>query len=424
MTRTLPWMKGSNGGSSTTKAGASKAQSISHTPKRRRLSTPSLSGDDLNTTGVSTPQRKARFRQSTTPSTPPFPALPVQEPMREGYAADDSWIMVEDEFLATAKLFTQHLHHAEYQRLKKQAEEHRAGNIARPVDGRTALPVSTMREKERKQQNNNITRIEQDDADGRDPWLHDPLLGALMDSPTKPKQLLTTLAPGRLTTRAAAGFLPTAQESQNSHRSEQPRSNSDTSKRTTDTTRRGHEIGRASRAAHSDTMDEDDSDDLDKPVRKIKPVTKRETRPPSPVKRSTNAEPKAMEPSLTSGIFARYARKSPSPVRTREYHAGTDTKQIDKKPKIERDETAPHKEKMSRAEMRAALRAKSTFRFDSWAEDTMPLNKHTTPASDILAKRSSKKDKINKQDSKTATDTTETKRRPSTTIEIPTFLDL
>lgn len=40
--------------------------------------------------------------------------------MKEGWNADDAWIMVEDEFLDTAKLFTQHLHFAEYKRLKHQ----------------------------------------------------------------------------------------------------------------------------------------------------------------------------------------------------------------------------------------------------------------------------------------------------------------
>lgn len=35
---------------------------------------------------------------------------------------DDEWMMVEDEFLQTAKLFTRHLHLAEYERLKKKIQ--------------------------------------------------------------------------------------------------------------------------------------------------------------------------------------------------------------------------------------------------------------------------------------------------------------
>jgi len=342
--------------------------------------------------------------------------------MRKGYAADDLWIMVEDEFLATAKLFTQHLHHAEYQRLKKQAEEHRAGNIARPVDGRTALPALARRETERRKQDHKITSIEQDDTDDKDPWLHDPLLGALMDSPTKPKQLLPTLGPGRSTTRAAAGFLPTAQESHDRSGSKQPPVNTDTSKRAANTTQQAQGNRRAERASHSDTMDEDDSDDLDKPVRKTKPITKRETRPPSPVKRTSTAKSQAMDRSSTRSIFARYAKKSPSPIQIRKPHISTNIKR--KETPTEHDVTASQAEKMSRAEMRAALRAKSSFTFDSWDEDPDPGRKHTAPALDILAKRSIKLEKADKQDRKITKDTTETKRRPSTTIEIPTFLDL
>jgi hypothetical protein len=80
--------------------------------------------------------------------------------MKDGLAGDDIWVMVEDEFLATAKAFTAHLHHAEYQRLKglaragmkRKSDGSSIGNsndkdwagsvgrtIARPVDGRARL---------------------------------------------------------------------------------------------------------------------------------------------------------------------------------------------------------------------------------------------------------------------------------------------
>ncbi|PVI08558.1 hypothetical protein DM02DRAFT_607946 [Periconia macrospinosa] len=45
---------------------------------------------------------------------------------------DDEWIMVEDEFLQTAKLFTRHLHLAEYERMKSTIDEKKS-NISRPV---------------------------------------------------------------------------------------------------------------------------------------------------------------------------------------------------------------------------------------------------------------------------------------------------
>lgn len=46
---------------------------------------------------------------------------------------DDEWMMVEDELLQTAKLFTQHLHLAEYETLKTKMEERRKEAAARPV---------------------------------------------------------------------------------------------------------------------------------------------------------------------------------------------------------------------------------------------------------------------------------------------------
>lgn len=46
---------------------------------------------------------------------------------------DDEWMMVEDELLQTAKLFTQHLHLAEYETLKARMEELKKEAVARPV---------------------------------------------------------------------------------------------------------------------------------------------------------------------------------------------------------------------------------------------------------------------------------------------------
>ena len=46
---------------------------------------------------------------------------------------DDEWMMVEDELLQTAKLFTQHLHLAEYETLKAKIEEQKNVVTPRPV---------------------------------------------------------------------------------------------------------------------------------------------------------------------------------------------------------------------------------------------------------------------------------------------------
>ena len=61
--------------------------------------------------------------------------------MHEGFDKDDVYIMVEDELLSVAKLFTQHLHHAEYMRMKEQAKARKLalGEIPRPTDTRTPM---------------------------------------------------------------------------------------------------------------------------------------------------------------------------------------------------------------------------------------------------------------------------------------------
>jgi hypothetical protein len=78
--------------------------------------------------------------QPTSSSPPPLVdyALPHSEPMLKGVSKfdlrDDEWMMVEDEFLETAKLFTKHLHIAEYDRLKETIEAKKTElALARPV---------------------------------------------------------------------------------------------------------------------------------------------------------------------------------------------------------------------------------------------------------------------------------------------------
>jgi hypothetical protein len=95
----------------------------------------------------STLRTKSRTRsgnriQRALSSSPPVIAdheLPQVEEMRKGVSKfdlrDDEWMMVEDEFLETAKLFTRHLHIAEYEKLKERIEEKKKEQVqgARPV---------------------------------------------------------------------------------------------------------------------------------------------------------------------------------------------------------------------------------------------------------------------------------------------------
>ncbi|KAI8936209.1 hypothetical protein NX059_006637 [Plenodomus lindquistii] len=104
--------------------------------------------DDLSDLAVEskTPRtnllRRGPRSEDRAPSSSPPPIAdidkPTVEPMRKGVSKfdlrDDEWMMVEDEFLETAKLFTRHLHIAEYERLKETIEaKKKEAEIPRPV---------------------------------------------------------------------------------------------------------------------------------------------------------------------------------------------------------------------------------------------------------------------------------------------------
>lgn len=97
---------------------------------------------------------------SSSPSTPVHHVTSHSEPMRKGVSKfdlrDDEWMMVEDEFLETAKLFTQHLHIAEYQRLKESIEEKKKeAEVTRPiVAGAKYSTEGTMKERAKMQRTN------------------------------------------------------------------------------------------------------------------------------------------------------------------------------------------------------------------------------------------------------------------------------
>ncbi|KDB23130.1 hypothetical protein H109_04948 [Trichophyton interdigitale MR816] len=96
------------------------------------------------------------------------PASPVREPpseefMIDGLDADDQYIMVEDEFLSTARSFTAHLHQAEYTRKRKQAKTENASKVMkmtqrRPIDPKTSMSNATKRSIQR--ESSDMQRLE------------------------------------------------------------------------------------------------------------------------------------------------------------------------------------------------------------------------------------------------------------------------
>ena len=216
MPRTLPWLADA----AKEKVNKKTTASSSPAPKRKHDSTDdeALVDDDLNLIKPATPERKPKKRANRTPSTSPPPAPPDVEYMREGYNADDIYLMVEDEFLSIAKTYTQHIHHAEYVRLKKLARSRGTGTlnaIARTTDGRTkqstALRMKIEAEEKDRKIKKGIRKLgdgDEDESDeAEDEYMYDPQLAGLMTRDNPIRKELSYLSKAKSNTRAAAGFM-------------------------------------------------------------------------------------------------------------------------------------------------------------------------------------------------------------------------
>ena len=212
MPRTLPWK------TDAAKRKEAKKAAPSSSSKRKRESSEEedLVDDDLNIIRPLTPERKPKKRPNRTPSTSPPHAPPSVEYMREGYNADDVYLMVEDEFLSTAKMYTQHIHQAEYVRLKKLAKSRGAGMLdanIRPTDGRTqqstGLKLKLEAKENGKKIQNGIKQLGQEDesSEAEDEYMYDPQLAGLMTRETQARRDLSNLTKAKSNTRAAAGFM-------------------------------------------------------------------------------------------------------------------------------------------------------------------------------------------------------------------------
>lgn len=143
--------------------------------------------------------------------------------MHDGLDGDDIYMMVEDEFYAVAKTFTQHLHHAEYLRLKNLTESRTASTastISRPIDSITTMRNETKkkiqaetrdaRTKIALEQIKGAKRPASDDSGLSDAdngyWRGTALQGLMKVSSTKNQTSLAGLQGVKSSTRAAAGY--------------------------------------------------------------------------------------------------------------------------------------------------------------------------------------------------------------------------
>jgi hypothetical protein len=131
---------------------------------------------------------KDALRKQRAPSSSPPPIADHSQPqieyMRKGASKfdlrDDEWMMVEDEFLETAKLFTRHLHIAEYEKLKERIEAKKNDQVmaARPVVPGGKMSIEGIMKKkaevQEKRQRKAIRDVftSQDDEDDDDTTVH------------------------------------------------------------------------------------------------------------------------------------------------------------------------------------------------------------------------------------------------------------
>lgn len=302
MPRTLPWL------TNAAKGKVSNNNEAASTPASKRgidnSDEEDLVDDDLNVIRPSTPERRPKKRANRTPSTSPPPAPPSVKYMREGYNADDIYLMVEDEFLSTAKMYTQHIHHAEYVRLKKLAKSRGAGtlrDIHRPTDGRTkqshAFRMQLEAEEKDRKIKDGVKKLGDDDesSEAEDEYMYDPQLAGLMTRDNPVRRDLSNISKAKSNTRAAAGF---GRSSQNAERKEDA-------------------------LVVDDDKFSDDTDDLDNPppVRSKPSLSNSEARHTVPRNESRKIHDTKLKPVMESSrIFKRFTKPSADDDRDNEAH--------------------------------------------------------------------------------------------------------
>ncbi|OAX84512.1 hypothetical protein ACJ72_01128 [Emergomyces africanus] len=293
MPRTLPWHVNDKSRKSATPTTSGS--------KRHSKSTLSTSAEACNLpTPTSTPRQLVR-----TPSTsPPCEAPPPVEFMNEGLENDDQYIMVEDEFLATAQTFTRHLHHAEYVRKKNEAKIQNA-NAIRGLAHPGAKSTMSAQDRKKMESEENLAKqkaalgelkrvagrppvdsevedegIESDEDKDDDPWVGTSLQN-LMTHQLK-HQSLVGLHGIKSTTRAALGFAkaPGGLLGRNASSNQQGHS----------TPTRGAEVDPY--IVDDDEMTTEDDDDLDAQPRRSKSV-QISTAKPGPRSKTHTAVPRA-----------------------------------------------------------------------------------------------------------------------------------
>lgn len=230
MTRILPWLVDGN---------TKKGEHPDRPPPTKRLKEEPGPPAGPKSNGKSRPRPHSATDDGAgraASSSPPPSQPPKQSPLRPGLNGDDIYIMVEDEFLATAQTFTRHLHHAEYRRLKRLAKDRNGADIpkvSRPTDGTTNMREELRKKKQaeevgartkkgvedalppqrRRAVSDSDNEVDVVVAKDNEPWQGTHLQSFMTASPQNSKRSLVGLQGVSSKTRAAAGFAKAQKQS-------------------------------------------------------------------------------------------------------------------------------------------------------------------------------------------------------------------
>jgi hypothetical protein len=296
--------------------------------------------------------------------------------MREGYGADDAWMMVEDEFFATAQLYTQHLHHAAYAEQKRRAQargEKVLRTLGRPTDGRTERDAMVVEREERAKGIQKALGLDKEDDEGD---LTDPLLGALMNDHRRMGRALEGVGKVKSKSRAANGFLRSPEKARRTFAVE--------------------DLDAGDRAVSND-FSEADSDDLDGPVARPR---KPDTTSTYKVNQKTSA-PK-VDPRRETSVFKKMAA-----AKEERPHNRAQPDRLAANNLTEKDDHA------SRSKVRSTNDSTSSKPFTTSIDDfepSKPSIKEETPS--YLIKRRQRKEEEEKRKAK----------EKKAAVEVPTFI--
>jgi len=308
--------------------------------------------------------------------------------MHEGFTADDAWMMVEDEFLATAQLYTQHLHHAAYAEAKRRARargERTLRNLGRATDGATEQSRRTKLELEAE----GLARKREEAAeeeDGGMEWEVDPQLAGLMNRVDRAGRELKGLGKVRSHTRAAKGFL-----------------------RSPEKARKNAQL-RDGDLPYSEEEEEDYSDDLDGPAprKSTSGSFKVPPKPPQPASaRLTKEQERRADKRKSTGIFKQFAA-----ARDESASSASVSKHEDLSTSPSKQET--HKSKRSRLD--SGTRLPATTPADDLARPMKSDKERETE--EFLARRAARRAKRAQDEQKAA----EGQKKKKVFDDLPTFM--